>query len=198
MRRSLLIGLLSAAAACSKPVVFQGQSTLAVNGTPPAPVAEQPRVEVREDKIEIHEKIQFDYDQATIKTASYGLMREITNVITNNPQLKRIQIEGHASSEGSASHNKKLSDARAKAVMKWLTDNGVEADRLTAIGFGIERPIADNETETGREQNRRVEFMILEQDVTKRKVEVDANGNEKVVDERKETISGAAPKGATP
>lgn len=198
MRRSLLIGLLSAAAACSKPVVFQGQSTLAVNGTPPAPVAEQPRVEVREDKIEIHEKIQFDYDQATIKTASYGLMREITNVITNNPQLKRIQIEGHASSEGSASHNKKLSDARAKAVMKWLTDNGVEADRLTAIGFGIERPIADNETETGREQNRRVEFMILEQDVTKRKVQVDASGQEKVVEERRETITGPAPKGATP
>ncbi len=189
MRSYLVCGLLAGALGCGKPVVFQGKSTLAVTGTPPAPVVTAPpRVEVRDNKIEIHEKIQFDYNKATIKEASFGLMSEIASVITKNPHIKKIQIEGHASSEGNASYNKKLSDARAKSVMEWLTKNGVPADRLTAIGFGIDRPIADNSTEEGREQNRRVEFVILEQDVTKKTVQIDASGAEKVVDQKQETV----------
>jgi outer membrane protein OmpA-like peptidoglycan-associated protein len=194
----LWIGLLlvAAAPACNKAVEFQGKSTLAVVGTlPAAPAAAPPRVVVRDNKIEIREKIQFDYDAATIKAASSGLMREIADVIVKNPHIKRIQIEGHASSEGSESHNKKLSDSRARAVMEWLTANGVAASRLTAIGFGVERPIADNATEVGRETNRRVEFSIVEQDVTKRTVEVDASGAEKVVNEKLEKL-GATPAAA--
>ena len=183
---------------CGGPVVFQGQSTLPVTGTPPPVVADKPppRVEVRDNKIEIHDKIQFDFDKATIKEASFDLMNEIASVIAKNPQIKRIQIEGHASSEGNAAHNKQLSDERAKAVMKYLTEHGIAAAELAAIGFGSERPIADNGTEAGREQNRRVDFVILEQDVTKKKVEVDAKtGAEKVVDEQHETVkaTGVAP-----
>lgn len=193
MRTRLLLlvaaGLLTA---CSKPVAFQGKSTLPIVGTPPAPVAEAPppppRVEVRDNKIEIHEKIQFDHNASTIKEASFGLMGEIAAVITKNPQIRKIQIEGHASSEGNAAHNKRLSDARAKSVMKWLVEHGVAADRLAAIGYGIEKPIADNATDAGREQNRRVEFAILEQDITKKKVEIGNDGSEKVVEETKETI----------
>lgn len=202
MKSRLVILLLAGAAlpACGKPVVFQGASTLAVAGTPPPPPETPPaRVEVRDNKIEIREKIQFDYNKATIKPESDSLMNEIASVIQKNPHIKRIQIEGHASSEGNAAYNKKLSDERAKSVMKWLTEHGVAADRLTAIGFGIERPIADNATEAGREQNRRVEFLILEQDVTRKTVEVDASGTEKVVDEKQETVkadSAAAPSAA--
>jgi OOP family OmpA-OmpF porin len=188
----LWIGLLPFAVVvgCGAPVEFQGKTTLAIVGTaPPAVAVAPPRVEVRDNKIEIREKIQFDYDKATIKEASFGLLREIADVITKNPHIKRIQIEGHASSEGSASHNKTLSDARARAVMAWLTTNGIAAGRLSAIGYGVERPIADNATETGRETNRRVEFEIVEQDVTQRKVEVDASGVEKVVEEKHENIN---------
>ena len=182
-----------ACAGCSKPVVFQGQTTTAVVGTPPAePVAEvkpPPRVEVRDNKIEIHEKIQFDYDKATIKEASFGLMNEIADVITKNPQIKQIRIEGHASSEGDAGHNKKLSEDRAKSVMKYLTEHGIPAKELVAKGYGIDKPIADNATEDGREKNRRVEFMILEQDVTQKRVEIDPKtGKEKVVEEKHETV----------
>src|SRR5689334_10281669 len=102
MRSSLWIASL-AFAACSSPVTFQGQGTLPVEGTPPAVVAAKPpRVEVRDNKIEIHDKIQFDYDKATIKDASFGLMNEIASVIAKNPQIKRIRVEGHASSEGNA------------------------------------------------------------------------------------------------
>ncbi|HET7505035.1 MAG TPA: OmpA family protein [Kofleriaceae bacterium] len=179
-------------ASCSQPVVFQGQSTLPVTGTPPAPVVAArppPRVEVRDNKIEIHDKIQFDFDKATIKEASFGLMNEIAAVIAKNPQIKRIRIEGHASAEGTPAHNKTLSDERAKSVMKYLTSHGITPGELVAIGYGTERPIADNTSEEGREKNRRVEFVILEQDVTRKKVEIDAaTGAEKTVEENHEVV----------
>ena len=193
MRAWLLISTV-AAVGCGGPVVFQGQSTLPVTGTPPA-VAEAkppPRVEVRDNKIEIHDKIQFDYDKATIRPESSGLMNEIASVIVKNPQIKKIRIEGNASAEGSPQHNQKLSEDRARSVMKYLTEHGVAAGELVSIGHGADHPIADNTTEAGREQNRRVEFVILEQDVTHKKVEVDAQtGAEKVVDEKHEVVRAA-------
>jgi len=194
MRTWFVIGTLGLGLmGCTKPVTFQGQTTLAVVGTPPppAPVAVKapPRVEIRDNKIAINEKIQFEFDKATIMEASFGLMNEIADVIAKNPQIKQLRIEGYASSEGEAGHNKALSDARAKSVMKYLTGKGIPANTLVAMGFGIEKPIADNSTEDGREKNRRVEFVILEQDVTKKKVEIDpTTGAEKVVAEDKETV----------
>jgi outer membrane protein OmpA-like peptidoglycan-associated protein len=203
MRSSWLVVLLVAAGvvSCGKPVVFQGQTTMAVAGSPPPapPPGPPPRVEVRENKIEIHEKIQFDYDKATIKPASFDLMNEIASVITKNPHIKKIRIEGHASSEGTAAHNKKLSDARAKSVMKYLTEHGIAPTLLTAIGYGIDKPIADNNTEEGREKNRRVEFTILEQDVTQKKVQVDTKtGTEKVLEEKQQTIKAPDAEAAPP
>ena len=177
---------------CGAPVVFQGQSTLPVTATPPpAAVAARPppRVEVRDNKIEIHDKIQFDYDKATIRPESFSLMNEIASVIHKNAQIKKIRIEGNASSEGSAQHNQKLSEDRARSVMKYLTEHGVPAGELASIGYGADRPIADNTTDAGREQNRRVEFVILEQDVTHKKVQVDPQtGAEKVVEENHEVL----------
>ena len=194
MRAWLLISTV-AAVGCGGPVVFQGQSTLPVTGTPPpAAVAARPppRVEVRDNKIEIHDKIQFDYDKATIRPESFGLMNEIASVIHKNSQIKKIRIEGNASSEGSAQHNLKLSEDRARSVLKYLTEHGIAAGELVSIGYGTDRPIADNGTEAGREQNRRVEFVILEQDVTHKKIEVDAQtGAEKVVDENHEVVRAA-------
>jgi len=115
-------------------------------------------------------------------------------VIQDNSYIKKIQIEGHASAEGDAKHNLKLSDDRAKSVRKYLVEHGVNEDRLIAKGFGITKPLASNDTEEGREKNRRVEFNILEQDVTKRKVEIDpATGKEKVIEETKTTVSKPVP-----
>ncbi|HUJ60613.1 MAG TPA: OmpA family protein [Kofleriaceae bacterium] len=153
---------------------------------------------MRDNKIEIHEKIQFDWDKATIKPESDDLMNEIASVITKNPQIKKIRIEGHASSDGSEPHNLTLSDQRAKAVMKYLTEHGIAAAELTAKGYGSSKPIGDNSTAEGREQNRRVEFTILEQDVTQKKVEIDPKtGKEKVVDEKHETVTAPGDTGDT-
>jgi OOP family OmpA-OmpF porin len=184
-------------------VTFQGQTTLAVVGAPPPPppappppppvvveVKPPPRVEIRDNKIAIGEKIQFEHDKAKIMEVSFGLMNEIADVIAKNPQIKQLRIEGYASAEGNAKHNKQLSDARAKSVMKYLTGKGIAARDLVAVGYGIDKPIADNATEDGREQNRRVEFVIVEQDVTKKKVEIDTTtGAEKVVGEEKQTVT---------
>lgn len=196
------VALLGVIAGCGGPVTFQGQSALAVVGTPPAPPPPPPppppeppppppppeppaRVEVRDNKIQINEKIQFEYNKATIKEESFSLMNEIADVIQKNPHIKKIAIEGHASAEGNKQYNKTLSDKRAKAVMKYLTEKGIAAEMLTAAGFGSEKPISENDTEEGREKNRRVEFNIVEQDITKKKVEIDSKGSEKVLSEEK-------------
>jgi OOP family OmpA-OmpF porin len=123
-------------------------------------------------------------------------MDEIATVITKNPQIKRLRIEGHASSDGDARHNKLLSVSRSKAVQKYLIAHGISPQELVAAGYGADHPIADNSTKEGREQNRRVEFVILAQDVTHKKVEVDAGtGAEKVLEENHETVQ--APEGDT-
>jgi OOP family OmpA-OmpF porin len=146
-------------------------------------------VELKDNKIVITEKIQFEVNKAIIKEESFGLMDEIAKVIKENPHVKKIAIEGHASAEGDKKRNLKLSDDRAKAVMEYLvTKGGIDKARLTAKGYGIERPIASNDTEEGREKNRRVEFNVIEQDITKKKVEIDpTTGKEKVLEETKST-----------
>lgn len=183
---------------CGGTIAFQGQQALNVVGEPPAPPPPPPpppepkkeepppRVEVKDNKIEIREKIQFEVAKATILPASDGLLAELADVFKKNKHIKKVSIEGHASAEGDAKRNMKLSDDRSKAVMQHLIEKGgVEKARLVAKGFGVTKPIADNSTEEGREKNRRVEFNIIEQDVTKKKVAVDAKtGKETVLEEK--------------
>lgn len=192
------------AMACGGVTAFQGQQAMSVVGTPPAPPPPPPpkkeeppppppRVVLKDNKIEIGEKIQFEVNKAVILPQSFGLMDEIADTIKKNPQVKKLSIEGHASAEGDAKKNLKLSDDRAKAVMKYLVDKGIDAARLTAKGFGVTRPIADNNTEEGREKNRRVEFVVTEQDVTQKKIEIDHTGKEKVVEEKQIVEKKEAP-----
>ncbi|HEX6276925.1 MAG TPA: OmpA family protein [Polyangiaceae bacterium] len=203
---TLLVSGLSLAAACGGTTVFSGQNPVTISGQlppPPPPPVEAPKppepppkVIVKDNKIEITEKIQFEYNKATILPASFGLLEEISSTIKKNPHIKKIAIEGHASSEGGAAHNLKLSDDRAKAVMTHLVEKGgLKTEMFTAKGFGSSKPIVDDtektnkgkpkeELETLREKNRRVEFNIIEQDVTKKKIEQDASGKEKVVEEK--------------
>jgi outer membrane protein OmpA-like peptidoglycan-associated protein len=148
------------------PITFQGQQAFNVAGhsAPAAAPAPAPasRANLKENKIEIDEKVQFEHDKATILPVSFGLLDEVTKVMKDNPQVKKVLVEGHASSEGDAARNTKLSDERANAVMKYLVDHGVEKARLSAKGFGSSQPVADNATEPGREKNRRVEFTVID------------------------------------
>ena len=170
------------------PIVFSDASALAIEGTAP-PQAEPPpepekRVEVRDNKIVINEKVQFEFNSAKILAVSHDLLNEVAQVIKDNPQIKKIRVEGHASSEGSDDYNLKLSDKRAKSVMKYLVNQGgIDKAMLTAEGYGETQPIASNDTEEGKEKNRRVEFTILEQEVVQKKVEV-VDGEERVIEEK--------------
>lgn len=154
------------------------------------------RVEMRDNSIEITEKIQFAYNDSTILEVSFSLLNEIAQVVNSAPHVKLIEIGGHASTEGSDKHNLKLSDARAKSVMEYLVTKGsVPQDKLTAKGFGETKPlVTPEETDADRERNRRVEFLIIEQDVTKKKVEVDpTTGKENIVETATETKKVAPP-----
>ena len=126
-------------------------------GPPPA------RVVLTESSIVIKDKIQFELGKAEIKSESHGLLNEVAKVFVDNPQIELVQIEGHTDSSGSASINKKLSKERAEAVRAYLIKGGVEGKRMVALGFGPEKPIGDNTTPEGQEQNRRVEFNIVKQ-----------------------------------
>jgi outer membrane protein OmpA-like peptidoglycan-associated protein len=204
LRFTAAVSLLLGAGACGGVTQFAGAQAFTITGTPPPPpppppvVKEEPpppppRVELRDNKIDFKEKIQFEVNKAIIKEESFSLLHDIGEVIKKNPQVKKISIEGHASAEGDAKRNKKLSDERSKAVMEFLVKKeGIEAARMSAKGWGVEKPIAGNDTEEGREKNRRVEFLVMEQDVTAKKVEIDpTTGKEKVVDEKKETVKVA-------
>ncbi|WP_437291326.1 OmpA family protein [Sorangium sp. So ce406] len=168
---ALLVGVSLGAAACGGVTAFEGGRAFTIVGQPPAPPPPPPpekkRVEVTEKQIVINEKILFEHDKAAIRTESHSLLNEVVDTIKKHPHIKKIAIEGHASSDGADEHNLKLSDRRAKAVMEYLVQHGIPQGMLTAKGYGETKPIADNESEEGREKNRRVEFNIVEQDAAK-------------------------------
>jgi OOP family OmpA-OmpF porin len=122
-------------------------------------------VVVKKDRIEIKQQINFEFAKSTIKGArSFQILDQVTQVLKDYPSIKRVRIEGHTDSVGSKPTNLQLSQARAESVMRYLVAKGIEASRMEAEGFGMDRPIASNATERGRAQNRRTEFNIVERD----------------------------------
>ena len=99
--------------------------------------------------------VTFDTASAKIRPTSSGRLDRVAHVLKNNPLL-RVEVQGHTDNVGRAAYNQKLSEARAKAVRQYLIGKGVAADRMTAVGYGLDRPTATNDTEQGRAQNRRV------------------------------------------
>lgn len=121
-------------------------------------------VEVRKDigKIEIKDKVYFETGKAVIRSLSFELLNQVARAIDSNPGME-VLVEGHTDSVGSNSMNMGLSQRRADSVREYLLGRGLAPERLTAIGFGEEKPIDTNRTKQGREKNRRVEFTITKQ-----------------------------------
>jgi len=105
--------------------------------------------------------ILFDTGSATIQAESASTLQAVRRVMENRADT-RFVIEGHTDSEGRAEFNRTLSRDRAEAVRRWLTEHGVEAKRLDTVGYGETRPVARNDTATGRRLNRRVEIAVAE------------------------------------
>jgi outer membrane protein OmpA-like peptidoglycan-associated protein len=121
-------------------------------------------VQVTGKEIVIKQQVQFAFDSAVILPESTPLLTEIADVLDRNPQMHKVEIQGHTDSEGGDEHNQLLSEDRANAVKTWLTSHGVSADRLAAVGYGEKKPLVPNVTAGNRARNRRVQFIILEQD----------------------------------
>jgi outer membrane protein OmpA-like peptidoglycan-associated protein len=178
---------LAAVLGCGGTTTFQDTTPIRIAVAPPAPPPEAPppkkEVKIRDNRIDIGEKIQFAYNKAEVLSESFAILDELAKVIQENPHVQKVSIEGHASDEGEEQHNLLLSKARAEAVRAYLVAKGVSAERLSSTGFGEGKPLVANDTPEGREKNRRVEFHITKQEVTKEKVEIDpATGEEKVIE----------------
>ncbi|MDR2564199.1 MAG: OmpA family protein [Prevotellaceae bacterium] len=102
----------------------------------------------------------FDTDKSTLRPESVYELTELLNLLKERPTLK-IELSGHTDNRGSAAHNQKLSDDRAKSVVDYLTSKGIDASRLSHKGYGFEQPVASNDTEDGRQLNRRTEFKVI-------------------------------------
>ncbi|MFO8054078.1 MAG: OmpA family protein [Bacteroidales bacterium] len=117
------------------------------------------------EKIEVGKSIVlrnifFDTDKSSLRDESQGELDRLYDILNKNPDIK-VEISGHTDNVGSAEYNKKLSRDRAKAVVDYLIQKGIDKDRMEYAGYGFEKPIADNETEEGRQKNRRTEFKII-------------------------------------
>jgi outer membrane protein OmpA-like peptidoglycan-associated protein len=104
--------------------------------------------------------IQFETGKAELKKESYPILEDLLELMTLKPKMK-IQISGHTDSDGDEAANLLLSQQRADAVKKYLVSKGISTTRISAIGYGETKPVADNSTTEGKAKNRRTEIKIL-------------------------------------
>ena len=121
-----------------------------------------PLAVVSDEEIRIMERVEFDTNRATIRPESVPVLTVVLEILQQHPEILKLDVRGHTDNKGVPYLNMTLSKNRAAAVVKWLTDRGIAKDRLTSQGFGQTRPIDTNDTDAGRQNNRRVEFRITE------------------------------------
>ncbi len=102
----------------------------------------------------------FDFNKAGLRDESFIELNRVIKLLTENPSIE-IEMSAHTDNKGSDEYNLKLSDTRAKSVMEYILSKGIASSRITAIGYGESKPVADNDTDENRQQNRRVEFKIV-------------------------------------
>lgn len=123
----------------------------------------QIQVERQGDQIALtmpsNSSVNFAVNSAELQASAYGPLNEIAGVLQEYPST-RVDVVGHASSDGPDDYNMRLSEQRANTVANYFVSRGVEAVRISAYGRGETQPIASNETQAGRAANRRVEVLL--------------------------------------
>ncbi len=147
---------------------------------PPAPVVPAPvpvvkpvpkmvmvkNVNMEGNRVKIPGELEFDVDKATLKTTpqSLEILSTLTEFMKQNAQVTKLRVEGHTDNTGKPEHNQVLAQERADAVVKYLSEKGVEKSRLVGIGYGAAKPLVDNDTPDHKAMNRRTEFHVAEID----------------------------------
>lgn len=145
-------GILDAMDACP---AEQGRATSdpKTSGCPEA-------VRVEGTQIVILQQVNFETASDEIRKDSFSVLGQVASALKQHPEIARLAIDGHTDNRGAAKSNTNLSQRRALSVVRWLIEQGVDARRLEARGFGPRRPLVDNTTDADRARNRRVEFLI--------------------------------------
>lgn len=113
-------------------------------------------------RIYVLENVYFDYDRASLRPESSEALDALVSTMKGSPTMK-IEIAGHTDNKGSDEYNLKLSQKRASSVVRYLMKNGIEEGRAHPKGYGERIPVASNDTDEGRQKNRRTEVRIIEQ-----------------------------------
>ncbi len=122
----------------------------------------KPAATVGKDRLVLKRTVEFDTNTATLTPAARNLLDQVAYLLTAQPQLHKVRIEGHTDNAGDANHNLRLSQSRARAVLNYLGARGVDPTRLEAQGFGAQKPVAPNTTDKGKQKNRRVDFVFAQ------------------------------------
>ena len=122
---------------------------------PPPPPMPQPKISW------ILSGVNFDFDSDVVRPDAMEILKSDIKILKENPQIK-VEIQGHTCDLGPAEYNRELSDRRAKSIMAYLVSQGIDEYRLTARGYGEDRPRFPNDSEENRARNRRVELVPME------------------------------------
>lgn len=124
------------------------------------PVANPQSVQAYKNKVLIKSKVFFELSKSELTSQAVVTLREIASLLRLYPNNVMV-IEGHADGTGEKKYNQKLSDARAKAVFDFFSENGIEKHRMKIVHYGDQKPLKENLTESGRSENRRAEIIIF-------------------------------------
>jgi len=113
-------------------------------------------------QIKIIEPVFFATNKDVILKRSFPVLEAVANSLKGAPTIKKVEVEGHTDNRGKPEYNRQLSARRAASVVRFLVEKGIDQNRLQSVGHGPDKPIADNKTAKGREQNRRVDFVIID------------------------------------
>ncbi len=122
---------------------------------------ETDNVRFQDGAIRLLRRIHFDYDKHTIRKQSFPILDDLAQLLSRHAELKRVEIQGHYPNPPQT-YSIRLSQGRARAVVRYLVAKGIARNRLEARGYGEERPLAPNDTPERRRLNRRIEVRVLE------------------------------------
>jgi outer membrane protein OmpA-like peptidoglycan-associated protein len=120
----------------------------------------RPNVVITDKELKLKKDVHFQHDSAEILSDSMGIIEEAADALRTHSEIASVEIQGHTDDSGTPEYNMRLSTERANAVREALIRDGVEPNRLTARGYGQEKPLVPNTNEANRAKNRRVQLII--------------------------------------